>query len=147
MYGYTSISGAVPGGRGSSAHHRGTRSTRSGQTVVYPTCTSEQEALQCVIFLHDNASRIFASRGDVLSPIVHVSCAATLRDLLAGNGTGRGVFIPDARAKTTSGAKAYLPGLCITLRRELHYTTAAGAHHTEPAGLYQAQFHWHEGEG
>jgi hypothetical protein len=139
--------GAVRGSRGASANHRGARPTRSGQTIVYPTCTTEQEALQCVLFLHDNASRILASRGDVMSPIVHVSCAATLRDIMAGNGTGRGIFVLNARAKNTSRAKADLPGFCITFRRELHYTTAAGAHHTEHVELYQAQFLWHEGEG
>ncbi len=34
-----------------------------------------------------------------MSPIVHVSCAAIIRDILAGNGTNRGVFAPDVRAK------------------------------------------------
>jgi hypothetical protein len=53
--------------------------------------------------------------GDVLGPIVHVSCAATLRDIMAVNGGGCGVFALDVKAKIVSGAKAYLPGF-------LHHT-------------------------
>jgi len=70
-------------------------------------CASEQEALSCVIFLHDNATQILASGGDPLSPLAHVSCAATLRDIMAGS--DRGVFAPDARSKNATTAKAYLP--------------------------------------
>ena len=103
--------------------------------------------MQCVLFLHDNATRILAGGGGGMSPIVHVSCAATLRDIVAGNGTGRGVFAPDVRAKNATDAEAYLPGFCITLRNDHHFLTVAGAHHTEPTWPYQAQFHWHEGEG
>jgi hypothetical protein len=147
MYGQSFLGGAVRGGRSTSSHHRGTRPPRSGQTVVYPACATEQEALQCVLFVHDNATRILGCRGDALSPIVYVSCAATLRDIMAGNGTGRGVFAPDTRAKSASGAKAYLPGFCITLRKDHYFTTATGAPQMETAGEYQAQFHWHEGEG
>jgi hypothetical protein len=147
MYGQSFLGGAVRGGRSASSHHRGSRPPRSGQTVVYPVCATEQEALQCVLFVHDNATRILGGRGDGLSPVIHVSCAATLRDIMAGNGTGRGVFAPDARAKNTSGAKAYLPGFCITLRKDHHFITATGTPQVEAAGAYQAQFHWHEGEG
>jgi len=146
MYGQPFMSGAVRGGRSVSSH-RGNRPTRSGQTIVYPVCATELEALQCVLFVHDNATRILGSRGDGASPIVYVSCADTLRDIMAGNGSGRGVFAPDTRAKCASGSKAFLPGFCISLRRDHHFTTAAGVHHTETAGAYQAQFHWHEGEG
>ena len=84
--------------------------------------------------------------GGGLSPIVHVSCATTVRDIMAGNGTRHGVFVPDARAKNASGANTYLPRFCVTLRQDHHYTTAVGVHHMEPLGMYQAQFHWHEGE-
>jgi len=114
---------------------------------VYPACASEQEAIDLVLFLHDNATRILAAGGDTLSSFVHVSCAATLRDIMAGSGTTCGIFTTDTRARTTSRAKAFLPGFCITLRRDHGYTTVAGAHQVEQAGAYQAQFHWHEGEG
>ncbi len=146
MYGKTSSGSNVRGGRTSSSH-RGSRPARSGQTIVYPLCATEQEALQCVLFVNDNATRILGGVGGGLSSIVHVSCAATIRDIMAGNGTGRGVFAPDVRAKNASGAKAFLPGFYITMRQDHHYTTAAGAHHMEPTGTYKAQFHWHEGEG
>ncbi len=96
--------------------------------------------------MHDNATMILGGRGDILAPIVHVSCATKLRDIMAGNRVARGVFAPDSRAKNASGAKAYLPRFCITLRTGHHYTTTAGVHHTELARAYQAQFHWHEGE-
>jgi hypothetical protein len=66
---------------------------------------------------------------------------------MAGNGGGRGVFAPDVKAKNVAGAKAYLPGFCITLRKDHHYTIVSGAQHVEPASAYHAQFHWHEGEG
>jgi hypothetical protein len=88
-----------------------------------------------------------ATGGDTLGSVDHVSCAATLRDIMTGNGGGRGVFAPDARAKNVSGAKTYLPGFCITLRMDHHYETVLGANHVESAGAYQAQFHWHDGEG
>ena len=97
--------------------------------------------------MHDNATGILAVGGDALGPIVHVSFAATLRAILAGNGGGHGIFAPDTKAKNASGAKAYLPGFCITLRMNHHYETASRAHHVEPTCAYQAQFPWHEGEG
>ena len=147
MYGQTTFGSTVRGDRTTYAHHRGTRSTRSGQTIVYPACTTEQKALQCVLYVHDNATRILAAGGGALGPIVHVSCEAILRDIMAGNGGGRGVFVPDAMAKNVSRSKAYLPGFCITLREDHHYTTVSGAHHVEPASAYHAQFHWHEGKG
>ena len=148
MYGQTSSGGAVRGGRTvSSHHHRGNRSARSGQTVIYPTCASELDALQCVLFLHDNATRILGAGGNGLAPVVYVSCAATLRDIMAGSGEVRGIFTPDTKAKNAAGAKAFLPGFCIELQQDHYYTTAAGAQQVEPAGAYQAQFHWHEGEG
>jgi hypothetical protein len=146
MYGQTSSGNIVRGGR-TSASHRGMRPSRSRQTIVYPLCATEQEALQCVLFVHDNATRILGGGDCDLSPIVHVSCVATIRDIMAGYGTGRGVFAPDVRATNASGAKAYLSGFCVTLRQDHHFTTVAGAHHTEPAGSYEAQFHWHEVEG
>ena len=66
---------------------------------------------------------------------------------MAGNGTARGVFAPDTNAKNASGAKAYLPRFRNTLRKDHHYTTAAGVRQTEPAGANKDQFHLHEGEG
>ncbi len=147
MYGQTTFGGTVRGGRTSSSHDRGARTTRSGQTIVSPACATEQEALQCVLYVHDNATRILAAGGDALGLDVHASCATTLRDIMSGNGGGRGVFALDAKAKNAAGAKAYLSGFCITLRRDHHYTAASGARHVEPACAYHAQFHWHEGEG
>ena len=61
-----------------------------------------------------------------MSPVVHVSCVATLRNILAGSGTARGIFAYDAKAKNQSGAKAYLLGFCITLKRDHYYTNVAG---------------------
>jgi hypothetical protein len=60
---------------------------------------------------------------------------------MAGSGAIRGAFATDTRAKNQSRAKAFLPGFCITLRRDHGYTTAAGAYHVEQARAYQAQFH------
>jgi len=142
MYGQTSTSGAVRGGR-TSAHHRGNRPARSGQTIVYLACATEQEALDLVLFVHDNATRILATGSDALSPIIHVSFAATLRDIMAGSGATYGVFAMDTKAKTHARAKAFLPGFCITLRRDYSYTTVSGVHQVEQTGAYQAQFHWH----
>ena len=144
MYGQTTFGSTVRGGRTSYAHHRGTHSTRSGQTIVYPACATKQEALQCVLYVHDNATRILAAGGDAL--VMH-SCVATLRDIIAGNGGGRGVFALDVKAKNVSGAKAYLPGFCIILHEDHHYTHVFGAQHVEPTDAYQAQFYWHEGGG
>jgi hypothetical protein len=80
-----------------------------------------------------------------MTPVVSVSCADTLRDILAGNGGG--VFEPDAKCRHLPNAKASLLGFCIDLYVDHHYTTATGILQVEPAGSYQAQFHWHEGEG
>jgi hypothetical protein len=146
MYSHAPTSGDVRGGR-TSSHHRGGRSARSGQTIVYPACATKQEALDLVLFVHDNATRILATGGDAFSPVIHVSCAATLRDIMAGSGATCGIFATDTKAKTLSRAKAFLPGFCITLRRDRSFTTVSGAHQVEQAGAYQAQFHWHEGEG
>jgi len=80
-----------------------------------------------------------------LAPVISVSCADTLRDILSGNGIG--VFEPDAKCMHLPNAKAHLPGFCINLYSEHAFTTAAGVHHVEPAGSYQSQFYWHDGEG
>jgi hypothetical protein len=72
----------------SHAHHRGSRSSRSNQAVVFPMCASEHEALSCVICIHDKATQILASGRDPLSPPVHVSCAAMLRDIITCRGRG-----------------------------------------------------------
>jgi len=83
-----------------------------------------------------------------MGPVVHVSCVATLRDIMAKNGGGRGVFAFDVKAKNVADAMSYLPGFCITLRRDHHYTVASRAQHVEPASAYHAHLHWHEwGEG
>jgi hypothetical protein len=96
--------------------------------------------------VHDHATWILAAGSDAPGPVVHVSCAMTVRDIIVGNGGGRGVFAPSVKAKNAADAKAYLPGFCITLRRDHHYTAFFGAHHVKPAS-YRAQFHWHEEEG
>ncbi len=105
---------------------RGKRSASSGRTVVYPFCSTKQQAIQCVMFLHDNASRILASVIGPLAPVVSVSCADTLRDILAGNGTG--VFEPDAKCRHLPNAKAHLPRFCINLSSEHSFTTSSGVH-------------------
>ncbi len=94
-----------------------------------------------MLFVHDNATRIMATGDDALSPVIHVSCAATLRDIMAGSGATCGIFATDTRTKMQSRAKAFLPGFCITLRRDHNYTTVSGAHQVDQAGAYQAQFH------
>ncbi len=66
---------------------------------------------------------------------------------MAGNISGRSFFAPDVKAKNASDTKAYLPGLCITLRKDHYYTTVAEAQRMEPPGAYQAQFHWYERKG
>ena len=99
MYGQSTFGSAVRGGRTTSSHHRGARATRSDHTIVYLVCTTEQKAVLCVLYVYDNATRILAVGGDALGPDVHVSCAATLRDILAGNGDGHGVFAFDTKAK------------------------------------------------
>ena len=103
---------------------------------MYPACATEHEAVECVLYVHDNAIIIMTARGDTLGSVVHVSCAAALRGIMAGNGGGHSVFASDARAKNVSGAKAYLPGFCITLRRDHHYETVSGANHVESEGAY-----------
>jgi hypothetical protein len=88
-----------------------------------------------VFFLNDNATKIMGLTGEGVSSVVWVSCAATLQDIMAGS--GRGIFAPDAKSKNLSGAKYYLPGFCIKLRRDHYFTTVGGARHMEPAGAYQ----------
>jgi hypothetical protein len=96
-----------------------------------------------VMFVHDNSTKITGLAGEGDSPVVWVSCEATLQDIMVGS--GRGVFAPNATSKNLPCAKYYLPGLCITLRRDHYFPTVKGAHHIKPAGAYQALFHWHEG--
>jgi hypothetical protein len=88
------------------------------------------------MYIHDNASMILANVAGPLALVVNVSCADTLRDILAGNGTG--VFEHDARCMHLPNAKAHLPGFCIDLYNNHSFTTSAGALHVEPAGSYQA---------
>ncbi len=47
------------------------------------------------MFINDNASMILAIASGPLAPVISVSCADTLRDILAGNGSG--VFEPEYR--------------------------------------------------
>ena len=100
-------------GGGSRSSRRGKRSTSSGQTVVYPFCSSEHEAIRCVLFIHANASKILSNVAGPLAPVVSVSSANTLGDILAGN--GRDVFEPDAMCMHLPNAKAHLPGFYIDL--------------------------------
>ena len=102
MYGHTSTGGVVRSGRTSYyAHHRGNRLARSVQTIVFLARVIEQVALHCVLFVHDNATRILVViGGDGMSPFVRVSCAATLKNMMAGSGTRRGVFVPYVKSKT-----------------------------------------------
>jgi len=116
----------------------GKRSASSCQTVVYPFCATEQLAIECVLFINDNASRIMASVTGPLATVVIVSCAGTLRDILEGNGCG--VFEPDAKCRHLPNAKAYLPWFCIDLYNDHSYTTTTRVLHVEHACSYQAQF-------
>ncbi len=75
-------------GRGTGASRRGKRAASSGKTVVYPFCSTEQQAIECVLYIHDNASMILASVAGPLAPVVSVSCDDTLREILAGNDSG-----------------------------------------------------------
>ncbi len=97
------------------------------------------------MFLHDNASRILTSVTGPLAPAASVSCADTLRDILAGNGTD--VFEPDDKCRHLPNAKAHLHGFCIDLYSKHSSITSSCVLHVEPHGSYQAQFHWHDGEG
>jgi hypothetical protein len=78
MYGHTAGIGTERGGRSSHGHHRGGRPPRYGQPVVYPTCATEQEALQCVLYVHDHVTRILNKARDTSTHVVHVSCSATV---------------------------------------------------------------------
>ncbi len=138
MYHQYNDTHSVRGG-GRASTRRGKRSSSSGQTVVYQFCSTEQQAIACVLFINDNASMILASVSAPLAPLVSVSCAHTLRDILAGRGSG--VLEPDAKCKHLPNAKAHLPGFCIC------YSSSTGVLHVEPVGSYHAQFHWHEGDG
>jgi len=89
-----------------------------------------------VLFIHDNASRIMASATGPLPPVVIVSCAYTLRDILAGNGSG--VFEPDAKCRHLPNAKSHLHGFCIYLYDDHSYTTTEGVLHVEHDGSYYA---------
>ena len=80
-----------------------------------------------------------------LAPLVIESCANTITDILVCNGSG--VFEPDAKCKHLPNAKSYLLGFCIDLRVDHPFSTCNGIIHVESAGKYQAQFHWHDGEG
>ncbi len=115
---------------------RGKRSASSGQVVVYPFCTTEQQAIEYVLFIHDNVSRIMANVAGPFAHVVSVSCADTMRGILAGNGSG--VFEPDAKCRHFPNAKAHLPGLCIDMYIDHSFSTTAGVLHVELAGSYQA---------
>jgi hypothetical protein len=80
-----------------------------------------------------------------MAPVVRVSCAATLRDIMAGVGTR--VFVPDSKSRDMPNSKAYFLGFCITLKKDHFFYTVAGMQQMEPTGDYQVVFHWHEGEG
>jgi hypothetical protein len=67
-----------------------------------------------------------------MAPVVDVSCATTLRDIMAGGGTR--VLIPDSKSKDMPKSKAYLRGFCITLRKDHFFYTIAGKHQMESAG-------------
>ena len=113
--------------------------------MVYPACATDQKALQCILFVYDHATRILTGGGDATAPVVHVSFTATLRDIMAGN--GRGIFQPEDNFKNLPTAKAHLPGIIITLKRDYPYNTTSETEHIKPVVAYQAQFHEHEGEG
>jgi hypothetical protein len=132
-------------GGGTSWSRRGKRAASYVHTVVYPFCSTERHAIQCVLFIHDNASRILASVAGSMAPVVSVSCAYTLRVILFGSGCG--VVEPGTRCRHLPNAKANLLGFCIDLYADHTYTIATGVLHVEPDGSYQAQFHWHDGEG
>ncbi len=83
---YTGLPAVREGGM--TGTRRGKRSSSSGYRVVYPFCATEVQAIECVLFIHDNASRILASVAGPLAPVANVSCADTLRDIHAGNGCG-----------------------------------------------------------
>jgi hypothetical protein len=75
------------------------------------------EALECVLIMHtiatsEDLARCLGGSG-LRVHVVNVSCAYTLRVILAGN--GRGVFEPDEKCRHLPNANAQLPGLCIDL--------------------------------
>ncbi len=112
---------------------------------MYPFCSTEQQAIECVIFLHTDASSILKGVTGPLAPVVTVSCDDTLRDILAGNGSG--VFEPDANCMHLPSAKAHLPGFYVYLVIDHSFSTQNGVLHIELACAYKAQFPWYDGEG
>ena len=137
MYHQLSGENTVRGG-GSRSSRRGKRSTSSGQTVLYPFCSYEHEVIRCILFIHANASMILFDVAGSVAPVVSVSCAYTLGDILAGNGCD--VFEPDARCRHLPNAKAHLPGFYIDLYIDHSFTNTSGVQYIEPAGSYLAQF-------
>ena len=91
-----------------------------------------------MLFVHDNATKIPGLAGEGVSPIVWVSCATTLQDIMAGSGLG--VFAPDVKSKNLPCANYYLPGFCITLRRGHYFTIVEGDHHIERPVLTKLSF-------
>ena len=135
---YHQDGGAPPvRGGGTSVTRREKRSASFGQVVVYPLCATEQLAIECILFINDNAFRILASVEGPLASVVSVSCVDTPRDILSWNGCG--VFEPDAKCRHLPNAKAHLLGFCIDLHNGHSYTTTTGVLHVELAGSYQAQ--------
>jgi hypothetical protein len=96
------------------------------------------------LFLHATASWFLQVVAGPLAPVVSVSCADTFRDILAGNGCG--VYEPNANCKHMTNAKTHLLGFYIDPLIEHSFITTTCILHIEPAGNYQAQFNWHDGE-
>ena len=101
---------------------------------MYPICSTEQHTNECVLFLHTNASRILKGVAGPLAPVVTVSCADTVRDILAGNNSG--MFEPDTNCRHLTNAKAHLSSFYIDLVIDHSFNTTNGVLHIEPTCAY-----------
>ena len=102
--------------------------------MVYPFWSTEQQAIACILFINDNASRILVSVAGPLALVVSVSCAHTLRDILEGHGSG--IFEPNVKCMHLPNAKSHLPGFYIDMHSDHAFTTTTRVLHVEPPGSY-----------
>ncbi len=74
--------------------------------------------------------------GEPGAPVVSVSCADTLLDIIAENACG--VFEPEAKCRNLPNAKVKLLGSCIDLQGDHSFTTTKSSFYVELEGTYPA---------